>query len=82
MDALNDIKRVEAPILIIHGTNDWTISYHLGKQMFEAAQSSKDIITLSGEGHGFALNKRRLSTLAHSFFTQSVLKMEQSVNIQ
>jgi fermentation-respiration switch protein FrsA (DUF1100 family) len=46
------IKRVEAPILIVHGSADELIPVEYGRRLFEAANEPKQLEIIEGAGHG------------------------------
>jgi len=45
------IVKVTAPVLIIHGTADWTIPIRFGERLFALANEPKKFIRLDGVGH-------------------------------
>jgi fermentation-respiration switch protein FrsA (DUF1100 family) len=45
------IAKVCAPVLIVHGTADWTIPIRFGEKLFALANAPKDFIRLQGAGH-------------------------------
>ena len=50
-DSLSVIAQVKAPLLIVHGTDDFVIPIELGQQLFEAASEPKKFVELKGAGH-------------------------------
>jgi len=53
-DAFNNIEKIlniQAPLLVIHGTNDEVIPYQLGTDVFERAKVKKELITIEGGSH-------------------------------
>ena len=50
-DSLSVITQVNAPLLIVHGTNDFVIAIELVRQLFEAASKPKKFVKLEGAGH-------------------------------
>ena len=50
-DNLTKIKQVKAPLLIIHGTDDRVIPFFMGKELFDAARTRKQLIKIEGAGH-------------------------------
>ena len=50
-DPKSKIKRVQAPVLIIHGDRDEVIDLTLGQELFEAAPTTKEFWTIHGAGH-------------------------------
>ncbi len=46
------IKRVEAPVLIVHGSADELIPVEYGRRLFEAAKEPKRLEIIEGAGHG------------------------------
>lgn len=45
------IGQFRAPLLVIHGTDDWTIPYQQGRDLFALANPPKRFHTVSGGGH-------------------------------
>ena len=50
-DNITKIKNIKTPVLVIHGTKDRIIPYSMGKEIFDAAESKKEFITIEGGGH-------------------------------
>lgn len=50
-NSLAKIARVQAPLLMIHGSADNTIPLHLGQQLFAAAKPPKQWLTIEGGQH-------------------------------
>jgi uncharacterized protein len=67
-DNLSKIKLVKAPIIIVHGTDDGVVSYKLGKELFDAANEPKSLITIEGGRHNdledFKISEKILSALS------------------
>jgi fermentation-respiration switch protein FrsA (DUF1100 family) len=49
--SLDIIQKVEAPILILHGTDDRTIPFAFGERLFEAAPERKRFVRIEGGSH-------------------------------
>jgi fermentation-respiration switch protein FrsA (DUF1100 family) len=49
------ISDVQAPILVIHGTQDEVIPYTMGQQLFAAAREPKRFYAIEGAGHNDVL---------------------------
>jgi uncharacterized protein len=49
--SLGHISRVNAPVLILHGTDDSVIPYAHGQRIFAAAPQPKSFVTLDSQGH-------------------------------
>jgi fermentation-respiration switch protein FrsA (DUF1100 family) len=45
------IGRVDEPVLIVHGTEDWVVPVGHGRRMFEAARQPKELRVFDGSGH-------------------------------
>lgn len=54
-DSLSLIRRVNAPLAVIHGDRDAVVPFVLGKRLFEAANDPKTFIVLEGQGHNAPL---------------------------
>ena len=50
-DSVSVIKKIQAPLLIVHGTHDTVIPIELGRELFEAAIEPKKFVELKGAGH-------------------------------
>lgn len=50
-DNINKIDKIKCPLLLIHGTNDWTIPSHHGRRLFERANEPKQSLWVEGAGH-------------------------------
>jgi fermentation-respiration switch protein FrsA (DUF1100 family) len=50
-DNLGKIVKVTVPVLIIHGTNDEVIPVEMGRRVFTAANSPKDLYIIPGAHH-------------------------------
>ena len=57
------IADVHAPLLIVHGTADWTVPVRFGERLFALANEPKRFILVPGAGH-LALSDRMTETLA------------------
>ncbi|NOT49336.1 MAG: alpha/beta hydrolase [Acidobacteria bacterium] len=53
---IRKIERVRCPVLIIHGTNDWTIPVYHGRRLFEGAKEPKQALWVEGAGHNDLVN--------------------------
>jgi pimeloyl-ACP methyl ester carboxylesterase len=42
---------VTAPITLLHGTSDWTVSYANSKKLLPLLKPGNQLITLEGAGH-------------------------------
>lgn len=51
LNSARQIKQFKAPVLVVHGTQDRTIPYQQGKDLFELANPPKRFHTVSGGGH-------------------------------
>jgi hypothetical protein len=50
-DNLDKIKKVRAPILVLHGDRDEVVPFDQGKRVFAAALEPKEFYTIRGSGH-------------------------------
>jgi hypothetical protein len=50
-DALEKIREVRAPLLILHGDRDDVVPYEQGRRLFEAANEPKTLYTIRGARH-------------------------------
>ncbi len=50
-DSLAKIPRVDAPVLMLHGTHDDTVPIALGEMLFAAATTPKRWVSIAGGGH-------------------------------
>lgn len=49
--SINKIGSVRCPVLMIHGTKDWTIPIYHGERLFDAANEPKSAMWVDGAGH-------------------------------
>ncbi len=62
LDSIGKIKKISAPILFIHSTEDQTVPFALGKKLYDAAPGKKAFIEIVGshtEGHIYDEEKIR-----------------------
>ena len=71
-DSLAKIRRVRAPILIVHGTRDETVPFSMGQRLFAAAPEPKALFSVEGAGHNDVLEAGREELLERlkSFIAQ------------
>jgi fermentation-respiration switch protein FrsA (DUF1100 family) len=50
-DNLAKIKKIQTPLLILHGDQDEIVPYAQGRRLFEAANEPKRFYTIAGAGH-------------------------------
>jgi fermentation-respiration switch protein FrsA (DUF1100 family) len=50
-DARSRIRDARAPLLILHGGQDWTIPLELGRALFDAASEPKRFYAIPGASH-------------------------------
>ena len=50
-DSLSKINNIKAPILIIHGKNDRTIPYSLGRKLYDMEPQPKEFFGIPNAGH-------------------------------
>lgn len=48
---IKKIDRINAPLLIVHGTNDRTVPYDFGRALYNVARDPKQFVSLEGAGH-------------------------------
>lgn len=49
--SIDRIGRVEAPVFVVHGDEDWVVPLRFGRRLFEAAPEPKRLLVLPGTGH-------------------------------
>ena len=54
---INQIKKVNCPILIVHGTEDRYIPFVNGKKLYDAAEGEKSFYAVEGGNHSTVLDK-------------------------
>ncbi|MEM1395203.1 MAG: prolyl oligopeptidase family serine peptidase [Cyanobacteria bacterium P01_H01_bin.150] len=54
---INQIKKVNCPILIVHGTLDKYIPFVNGKKLFNAVKGEKSFYAVEGGNHSTVLDK-------------------------
>jgi uncharacterized protein len=45
------IGKITAPVLMVHGSGDWTVPIRFGERLFALANQPKDFIRVDGAGH-------------------------------
>lgn len=50
-ESIKKIDKVKCPVLVIHGTDDWTIPFHHGESLFAAANEPKYSVWIEGANH-------------------------------
>jgi len=51
LDNIGRIRKVSMPVLVIHGINDTTIPFSMGREVFEAAREPKAFLPVAGADH-------------------------------
>jgi uncharacterized protein len=49
--SIDKIAKVQAPLLMLHGTQDTTVPIALGQRLFQAANKPKEFISIEGAAH-------------------------------
>lgn len=50
-DSIGKINRIEAPLLIIHSTQDEIVPFSMGERLFKAAKAPKKLVKIEDTGH-------------------------------
>jgi alpha-beta hydrolase superfamily lysophospholipase len=50
-ESIDKVKRIRAPLLVVHGTDDSVIPAALGKRLYEAAPGPKQFVLVQGGSH-------------------------------
>jgi pimeloyl-ACP methyl ester carboxylesterase len=50
-DALSKVRRLQVPVLLIHGTADNEVPYAMSQRLFDAAPEPKRLVLIPGGGH-------------------------------
>lgn len=50
-DATKAIRQTTAPVLLIHGTNDWVVPHRNGVRLHEAARDHSELVSIPALGH-------------------------------
>lgn len=50
-ESIDKLREVGCPILVMHGRKDWTIPFHHGETLFEAANEPKGYLWIDSAGH-------------------------------
>ena len=67
LSPINKLGRVIAPTLVLHGANDTNVPVHEAEQVVEALRQrdvAVDYILFPDEGHGFAVERNRITAAA------------------
>ena len=57
------IKKINIPILIMHGEKDHIIPFHMGKKLFETANSPKEFLAITNDDHMLTFDDKLLSEI-------------------
>ena len=66
--SLDKIKNVKCPILVMHGENDDVVPWWHGRELFEAAPSTKRNLWVQGAGHG------NISMVAGDLYRKTIIE--------
>ena len=58
-DLAGSIGRVQAPVLVVHGTEDEVVPFSLGRKLYEQAQHRKRFRAIEGGGHNDLFARHR-----------------------
>ncbi len=50
-DTLEHVRKIQAPIFVVHGTEDRVVPFRMGETLFQAAQPPKGWYAVQGAGH-------------------------------
>jgi len=51
-DSIRKIRRVQVPVLFVHGDKDGTVPFRLGSRLYQAANEPKSFYEIKGAAHG------------------------------
>jgi pimeloyl-ACP methyl ester carboxylesterase len=72
-DVLGKIPHIQCPVLVIHGTRDFTVPFHHGQTLWRHAPETKSFLWIDGGGHNNLIeNHPEAYWLAFSEFTGSL----------
>jgi len=71
---LNKIKKINCPVLIIHGQSDRIVPVWHGRKLFEAANEPKLCLWVDGAGHN-----DDVAVIAGEDYWQAIAKFKQSI---
>lgn len=76
-DVVEKIKKVKAPILVLHGDRDDVVPFTQGKKVFEAAPEPKEFYTIRGAGHNdtFIVGGDAYFTALKNFIDRAVAEL-------
>ncbi len=57
-DSETKIKKIETPILIMHGKKDNIIPFHMGKKLFDIANQPKKFLQINDDDHMLTFNEK------------------------
>lgn len=69
-DNLSRIARVNAPVFVIHGSDDWTVPQSLGRKLYGAAVQPKDALWVDGDAHNDLFGPRVFQAILEFLDTQ------------
>ncbi|MGQ0512497.1 MAG: alpha/beta hydrolase [Betaproteobacteria bacterium] len=57
LDLLDKIRRLELPVLIVHGAQDGVVPPEMAQRLFEAARGPKRLMLVEGAGHSWVARR-------------------------
>nr|HID58518.1 alpha/beta hydrolase [Desulfobacterales bacterium] len=75
MKNIEEIKKVNFPVLIIHGDADTIVPYDLGRRLFDAANLPKRFYTVKRAGHNntYELGGKAYLEIVESFIQEALM---------
>ncbi len=74
LDLYKEVKKISAPVLIVHGDADETVPVAQSKKLFDSLQSEKRLEIIKGQGHRFgkSVNLEKTNELIADFFGEKL----------
>ncbi|UPK46146.1 alpha/beta hydrolase [Paenibacillus pabuli] len=72
--ALNQLAKVQVPVLFIHGEADTFVPTEMVYRLYEACPTDKELLTIPHAGHGtaFQVDRTRYEEMLESFLTKNL----------
>ena len=78
--SVDTIRKVECPIVMLHGTLDSIIPYSQGRRLYDIAPNPKWFLSIDGAGHGDfieVMGRQRYTGVLRSFLDNGFIQMEE-----
>lgn len=57
MDLLDKLRRLDLPVLVVHGADDTVVPPEMARRLYEAARGPKRLVMVEGAGHSWVVRR-------------------------